>query len=95
MIVLFRSDAAARLFRSPVFGLLGKASFNVYVWHMSGILIVTALNVRGLVHVGAHPMTVMYLFALCCFAFGIFSHFCIEKPCARLTDRLLQKIKKK
>lgn len=95
IIVLFRSEAAARLFRSPVFGLLGRASFNVYVWHMSGILIVTAMNVRGLVHVAAHPMTVMYLFTLCCFAFGIFSHLCIEKPCARLTDRLLQKLLQK
>ena len=53
------------------------------------------MNVRGLVNVGAHPMTAMYLFALCCFAFGIFSHLCIEKPCARLTDRLLQKLLQK
>lgn len=92
VILLFRSAAAARLFRSPVIGLLGKVSFNVFVWHMSGILIVAALWSRGLVTLGARPMAEVGLFALCCYLFGFLSHFCIEKPCARLTDRLLQKL---
>ncbi len=95
LIVLFRSDAAARVFCKPVFGLLGKVSFNVYVWHMSGILIAAALIMRGLIDLNAHPMTVMYLFAVCCFLFGFFSYYCIEKPFARLTDKLLQRLLQK
>ncbi|MCR5575389.1 MAG: acyltransferase [Oscillospiraceae bacterium] len=92
LIVLLHSDTAARLFKSPVIGLLGKASFSVYVWHMSGILIVAALNTRRIVSLGAHPMTSMFVFTGCMFLFGIFSYYCIEKPCARLTDRLLARL---
>ena len=32
------------------------------------------------------------VFLLCMWVFAAFSHFCIEKPIARCTDRLLEKL---
>ena len=92
ILLLFLSEPVSGLFRAPVFGLLGKISFDVYVWHMCALLIAIELAARELTNPAAHPMGGMLLFTVCCFLFGALSHFFLEKPCARLTDRLYGRI---
>ena len=88
LVVLFESEIGKKLFCHPVWQLWGNVSYNVYIWHVIGYMFLDLLfYVIGfapdLSHVGW-----MYGYVLLIEAFGVVSHFFIEKPLNSLLEKI-------
>ena len=92
LVILGSSDPAQKLFDRAWVRTMGSMSFSVYAWHLTGIAVLSILS--DLFGFGEKLFSLrgMLVFLLCMWAFAAFSHFCIEKPIARYTDRLLEKL---
>lgn len=91
LVTLVLSEPAQRLFCSPKLGTLGAVAFDVYSWHDCANLLFVILGETFSWNPFFFSVRGMLVCAVCVWLFGAFSHFCIEKPLARYTDRLLEK----
>lgn len=89
ILLLFKSPAALKLFSHRIWGIMGKISFDVYVWHLNIIrvfLILAALMPT----LPVYSRIGMLFFVLTCAVVGILSYYLIEKPISRcLKNKLL------
>lgn len=80
IIIIFNTKVFRILFHRPIFGLLGKISFDIYLWHNPLIqtlfIVVIVLNLK----IDYANRIYMYCFLAVVIAVSILSHLLIEKP---------------
>lgn len=88
LIILAQAPLVRRLFGWRIVELLGRISFNAYVWHggMYTLLIILAHALKLNIDYGRH--FVMYGFAAGCFVVGTLSYYLLERPINRGIDAL-------
>lgn len=92
LVILGTSAPAQKLFGGGWVRTMGSMSFSVYAWHLAGIVALSILSDLFGFGDWLFSLRGMLVFLLCMWVFAAFSHFCIEKPIARCTDRLLEKL---
>ena len=92
LVILGTSAPAQKLFGGGWVRTMGSMSFSVYAWHLTGIVALSILSDLFGFGDWLFSLRGMLVFLLCMWVFAAFSHFCIEKPIARCTDRLLEKL---
>ncbi len=84
IIVLFSSNPVNKFFNlkyvGKITGVLGRISFDVYVWHYVCMLLYLITIKRYPVFVEARSFKGMLICSAFCFVVGTLSYFCIEKP---------------
>lgn len=92
LIVMLETSVARRIFSSRIWGAWGKASFDVYIFHIPLMILANVLFYA----IGWSPdyskVRYMLLFTLATELVGIISHYCIEKPIARRVNGWLQRM---
>lgn len=82
LIVVFKSRILSVLCNWRIIGVLGKISFDVYVWHNPFYILLYIVIKVFHWNLDLLSVKTMVCYAIFCFLFGTFSHFCIEKPLA-------------
>lgn len=91
LVILFETDFVKGIFKHPFWGLLGKVSFEVYMWHGFVYVILNFLMKRQLLSFDVHSFKTMYLFVAIVEIVAFFAYFFIEKPLSKLVDREFEK----
>ena len=89
LIIILESSAVKKCFCHSFWGTWGQISFNVYVWHVVGYLLLDII----FYHIGYAPDLTnplyMYAYLFVIELFGTFSFFFIEKPLNRFLDGIV------
>ena len=89
LIFIMKAKSINKIFNLKVFRLLGKASFDVYIWHNPFyILLYIVIKVFNW-KLDLASLTTMIGYATFCYLFGVFSYFCIEKPISEKIKKIL------
>lgn len=87
VIIVFNSAPARRIFRFPIIGIIGKVSYDVYIWHSSMFLIMYIfIKITGF-HVNINSWKTMFLFTFLTYIVGAISYFCIERPISKALNK--------
>jgi len=87
IIILFQTKPIKKVFSRPVFGLLGKVSFDMYLWHNPLHLIMVILVFTGNITIDYINRLYMYLFLLAVIVVSFISYFLLEAPVDRWMKR--------
>lgn len=89
LIVLFSSKMMKKLFSAKWIGIVAAISFNVYVWHVCGRLLMNILIARDILVVNVKSPITMIVYTLCMFGIGTGSYYLIEKPAAKILSTII------
>ena len=73
-----------KIFFTKIVREFAEISFNVYVWHVAGIIIVIILNKMFSLNMKLNSYKTMILFTIILYVFGSISHYVIEKGFGKL-----------
>ena len=68
------------LFRCKIFEFLGKITYDVYVWHASGLILMYILVAKFVPSLNILSVWTMLAFTSIQFGVGIASYYLIERP---------------
>ena len=95
LVILFETDFVKGIFKHPFWGLLGKVSFEVYLWHYPVFAVLQSLMANQVLSFDVHSFKTMYLFVAIVEIVAFFAYFFIEKPLSKLVDREFKRFEKK
>ena len=84
LIIIFNIDIIKKIYSSKLITEFAEISFNVYVWHVAGIIIVIILNKMFSLNMKLNSYKTMILFTIILYVFGSISHYVIEKGFGKL-----------
>ena len=86
IVHIFTSKAITRIFNFRVFGLLGKISYDVYIWHCPFFLFCYILVELG-VKLNFARYRYMLLYTCCAYAIGTVSYFFLDRPITKTINK--------
>ena len=87
LMILFTSGFMKKLFSARWIGSLAAISFNVYIWHVCGRLLMDILIAWDILIVDVKSPVTMIVYTLCMFVIGTGSYYLIEKPVANALSK--------
>lgn len=84
LIIIFNFNIMRKIFFTKIVREFAEISFNVYVWHVAGIIIVIILNKMFSLNIKLNSYKTMILFTIILYVFGSISHYVIEKGFGKL-----------
>lgn len=85
LIRIFLSKGVLLLFRFKIWGILGKISFEVYIWHIPFLLILYIINKNQVFDLFNISTIIVYI--LVCFAASTILYYGVENPIANALYR--------
>ena len=82
LLLLFKAPFFTKLFSQKIWGICGKISFDVYIWHANILkfFVILSMSVSDAIF---YSRTMMIVFVLTSVAVGILSYYLIERPIGR------------
>lgn len=90
LIVGFHINKVNIIYLKKIISKIAEISFNVYVWHVIGILILIIVNKGYNINIKLNSYRVMMIFTIMLYIFGFFSYYFIEKPLEKLISKKLK-----
>lgn len=87
LIVISKSKGINTILNKKIIGLIGKASFDVYIWHSPFFLLLFILMKVLNWNLNLNSRKTMVGYTIICFAFALFSYICIEMPISRFVKK--------
>lgn len=87
LIILFLSKPLAMIFRQKWLGVLGKITFDVYIWHSPLFTVLFILIKLFDWNLDLNQVSTMLAFAGVCFLVGTMSYYLIERPLGTIVKR--------
>lgn len=87
MIVVLKSNFSELLSGQKWIGILGAASFDVYIWHEPLTALRNLLIQQFSLEWDIKKVSAMILFGVIAWIFGVFSYFILEKPLGKYLKR--------
>lgn len=89
IIILMNTDIAKKIFKWKFIGTLSAISYNVYVWHLTLIIILLAVDRLWSLNIVYSNVFLMIGGLIVSYIVGALSHYYIEKPITRYIDKKL------
>jgi len=70
--------------KGKVLNYIGEVSFNVYVWHVCGVLLLNIINKYYNLNINLSTYKIMFIFTFFLYIWGIISYHLIEKPLRKI-----------
>ena len=90
LIILFDSDIAAKIFKSKSIGTFGKMTYDIYLWHNPGYLMLYILIERTGWGLDLNRRRTMLAYAIVSCLVGAFSYHFVDKPIAEKITRKIR-----
>jgi hypothetical protein len=90
LIIGFHINEVNIIYLKKIISKIAEISFNVYVWHIVGILILIIVNKGYNLNIKLNSYRVMMIFTIILYIFGFFSYYFIEKPLEKLISKKLK-----
>ena len=90
LIIIFSSGPVAKLFNHKFIGILGKITYDTYIWHNPNFLllyIIPAITGRSWNLLTAKAMLI---YTAVSFAVGAISYYALERPISSRVGRLME-----
>lgn len=87
LIIMFRSRFLHWVFNHRIVGIIGKISFDVYIWHNPFYILLYVLIKVFNWNINLNDPITMIMYALVCFVWGALSFYLIESPINRYIDQ--------
>lgn len=79
LIIIFNSDVIKRILFSKIIQKNGEISFNVYVWHICFILLLSIVDKYYIFNINFASYKTMVMSTIVLYIFGVISYYFIEK----------------
>ena len=95
LIIIFNSSILKRILSSKIIGKNGEICFNVYVWHICFILLLSIINKYYIFNINFASYKTMFISTIVLYIFGAVSYYFIEKHLRNIILKLFsyQKLK--
>jgi len=89
LVLLFLNRYIQQILNHKILGLLGKISFDTYVWHIC--LMILIININSKMHLGIdfQQRYIMYIYATFAWCIGMLSYYLIEKSMGKIYKNLV------
>lgn len=88
LVVLFSSKPLAKLFDHKCIGTLGKITYDTYIWHNPGFLLLYIIPTVAKQSWSLLTMKAMLLYTVFSFVAGAVSYYTLEQPINRWIDKI-------
>ncbi len=95
LLIVFSSWPVKCLLRGRWLGTLGRLSFDAYIWHICGIELLGIGQLAFGWQIWQERYPPMLVFLVLIFLWAAVSYYCLERPIARVTDRLAPRLVEK
>ncbi|WP_090167077.1 acyltransferase family protein [Pseudobutyrivibrio sp. 49] len=86
-LIIFCKYGIGNILNHPFIGLMGKISFDVFIWHHPVNMFMIIAIYRFNIPCNIYRFRTMLIYALICWVVGTISYICIDKPIAGLIKR--------